>query len=118
VPLFACQGAVADALAGGTSPSACLPNRLSNADAAAATMAQEGWRALVPDATFRSGILLLEAERPAARRAEAQAVRAAFHSRGVSLTAYDGGMIRLSMPDRALKEADLVLLRDASRSIA
>lgn len=118
VPLFACQGAVADALAGGTCPCARLPQRLLNADVTAEMMAQEGWRPLVPDDGFRSGILLLQAERPATRRVEAQVVRTAFHSRGVSLTAYEGGLIRLSMPDRTLNETDSMLLRNASRSVA
>lgn len=116
--LFATQGAVQDAMAEGVCSPTRLPERLRNAAVVADLMAQEGWRPLVPDVELRSGILLLQAERPVTRQAEALAVRAAFHRQGVSLTAYEDGLIRLSMPYRPLDDADRSLLRNAARSVA
>jgi hypothetical protein len=115
--LFACQGAADDALAAAVTPPDLLPKRLSNRTAAADAALAAGWRPLRPGAAFRSGILLLEAERNSARQASAEELREAFYSRGVALTAYPDGVIRLSMPEDGWRPGELEHLQTALRQI-
>jgi hypothetical protein len=88
---------VADALEE-QGPSCCLPRRLDSLAAAAGVAAASGWQPLLPPPAFRTGILLLQAEREEKRGQSATELRHGFSERGVALTAYDGGMARLSMP--------------------
>jgi len=117
-PLFSCQGAAGDALAGAISPAGHLPRRLENLTAAAEVVAGTGWRAILPDASLRSGILLLESERDGLREASADSLRYAFHDRGVSLTAYEGGRVRVSMPPRPWSATELKVLKGACTNVA
>lgn len=117
-PVFACQGAVADALAEPRPPADALPCRLANADTAAEVAAAAGWTPDRPGPGFRSGILLLAPERPAVRELSGPAVRAAFDDRGVTVTGYDGGRIRLSMPPTGWSAGELDHLGYALRAVA
>jgi hypothetical protein len=111
-PLFACQGAAADAA------NADRTARTRNLDRLTGLAVGTGWRPLSPEPAFRSGILLLQAERPAVRRADPAALRAAFQDHGTALTAYGGGLIRLSMPDAGWQEQELDALRSTLRATA
>jgi hypothetical protein len=114
--LFSCQGAVADALEEPRLPSHCLPRRLDCLTSAASMAASFGWQPLLPPPAFRTGILLLQAERETRRVLPATHTRHAFSERGVALTAYDGGIIRLSMPAQGWKPGELDHLQGALRS--
>ena len=116
--LFSCQGAVVDALAVPRGPVASLPGRLENLSVAADFAASCGWRPLLPRPEFQTGILLLEAERSRTKGASAEVVRSAFYDRGVALTAYGEGLIRLSMPDAGWQSGEAEHLRAALRSVA
>jgi len=111
-PLVACCGASADAAR--TDRSVRYGNRERAVEAAEGT----GWLPVLPAPAFRGGILLLRAERPRARRADPRAVRAAFHDRGVVLTAYENGFARLSMPNAVWRPDELETLRSALQATA
>jgi Aminotransferase class-V len=114
--LFSCQGAVADAPGMGR-PTSLLTSRLENQDQAAGVAESTGWRPLLPCPALRTGILLLEAARDAKRKAVSAAeVRSAFYRQGVALTAYEEGMIRLSMPEAGWGPGELDHLAAALRS--
>ena len=72
-----------------------------------------GWRPLRPDTALRTGILLLEASAADTRTAPADAVRTAFRTAGVALSAYPGGRIRVSLPERPLESSQFDHLRRA-----
>jgi len=114
--MFSCQGAVADALEETHVPSRCLPQRLDSLMTAANVASASGWRPMLPPPAFRTGILLLQAEREKKRGAAAAEMRHAFSERGVALTAYDGGFVRLSMPAEAWRPGELDQLRVALRA--
>jgi selenocysteine lyase/cysteine desulfurase len=113
--LFACQGAVADAVAGGCDS---LPRRLANALALGAAAVQAGWRPLLPQPAFRTGIFLLQAERQEKREVAAEDIRSAFFERGVALTAYEAGIVRLSMPVNAWRPGEVEHLAAVLRAVA
>ena len=105
--MFSCQGAVEDALEETRIPSRCLPQRLDSLMTAASVAEASGWRLLLPPPAFRTGILLLQAEREKKKGATATELRHAFSERGVAITAYDGGFVRLSMPAEAWRPGEL-----------
>ena len=117
-PLFSCQGAVSDALASGASPAAQLAGRSRNLSTAADLANRSGWSPLLADPSLRSGILLLRAEREITRSIDAPCLRDAFGDEGVALTAYEDGLLRLSMPEEALRPEHLKWLGRALRRIA
>lgn len=114
--LFSCQGAVADALEEPRTPSRSLPRRLDSLTVAAGVAAASGWQPLLPPPAFRTGILLLQAERETSRALPATHLRHAFSERGVALTAYDGGVVRLSMPAQGWQPGELERLQGALRA--
>jgi selenocysteine lyase/cysteine desulfurase len=116
--LFSCRGALADALEGACDPSHCLPHRLNSLSAAADVAAASGWRPLLPPPAFRTGILLLQAERERTRAVPAEALRSAFYEQGVAVTAYDGGLVRLSMPSSPWQPGEIDCLGGALASLA
>ncbi|MCI0457461.1 MAG: aminotransferase class V-fold PLP-dependent enzyme [Gemmataceae bacterium] len=112
-PLFSCRGALADT--DRPSPEAALSfrQRLANARRVVEVSRGTAWRALLPDASFRSGILLLQSERADVCQAPPEAMRAAFHNQGLALTAYHEGLIRLSMPALPWHDDELQRIQNA-----
>jgi len=54
------------------------------------------WSPLAPHESLRSGILLLQARSPLLKREAPEAIRGRFQERGITLTAYEGSVLRLS----------------------
>jgi selenocysteine lyase/cysteine desulfurase len=117
-PLISCQGAVADIARPAAEEVLSFSHRLANASAVAELARGNSWRPLLPDAPFRSGILLLRCERPEAAQASPEALRASFHKQGLALTAYSGGIIRLSMPSTAWRAEQLQVIRTSLEKVA
>jgi hypothetical protein len=118
LPLFTCQGAASDAMMPAGDVRAVLGARLRNADVAASLARAAGWVPLVSDPSLRTGILLLRAERAATRSRRPVEIREAFYERGVALTAYEGGLIRLSMPEVPWQPGEVEHLGAALRSVS
>lgn len=116
--LFSCQGAVSDALRTERGGDGDLAVRLQNATKVADLAVDTGWSPRRPHATLCSGILLLQANRRSARRRAADEARTAFQEQGIILTAYEGGMVRLSMPASPFQPQELEFLRTALRRVA
>jgi hypothetical protein len=104
-PLFTGHGAAGEAVC--SPPSDRFAARVANAERAGESARGAGWEPLRPDRRLRSGILLLRPLRPEARARPAGVTRAAFAAAGVVLTAYEGGLVRLSMPDAPWSGQDL-----------
>jgi selenocysteine lyase/cysteine desulfurase len=116
IPLFTCQGAATDALARTASLSGMLELRRQNV-VQVATMAEScGWRPVLAAEPFRTGILILQAGRAAIQQRSPLELRRTFADKGVALTAYEGGMVRLSVPDTEWRDTDIDQLRRALRS--
>ncbi len=118
VPLITCRGAVEDETRARADSPGRQRQRLDNLRATVDRVRSTGWEPLLPDPALRSGILLLRAERPAVRGLTPETVRSAFQDASVALTAYPGGYVRVSMPDRCWAEDELVHLEAAFRKNA
>jgi selenocysteine lyase/cysteine desulfurase len=92
--------------------------RLKNAATVTGLAAGTGWTPVAIQASVRSAILLLRARGREVGEAPAGAVRRRFLDRGVVLTSYEGGWIRLSMPETPLDAAERNLLRRSLRDRA
>lgn len=112
-PMFSCRGALTDLCKQQVQSRHATVNRRWNSDRVASVVDGTGWMPLRPTESLRTGILLLQNERPATRRSCPDSVRQAFQNSGLILTAYDDGIIRLSMPDAALSRHDLDHIREA-----
>jgi hypothetical protein len=118
LPLFTCQGAAADALAASDGAEKALAKRLCNADLAATAAEAAGWRPLVVGPPLRTGILLLRPEREEARCRPPEVTRVGFYERGVTLTTYEGGLVRLSLPANPWGSEERSCLEAALRALA
>jgi len=88
-----------------------LSGRIANADRLLSRLGDAGCRPHMPAATLRSGILLLQPN-GRARQLPASALRRRLHERGIAATAYDRGLLRLSMPRDTLSAEGLEHLRN------
>jgi selenocysteine lyase/cysteine desulfurase len=114
--LFSCQGAADDALTTVTGAASYLATRLQNLVVARGLAEESGWQPLLPCSSLQTGILLLEAERETTRELPVEQLRSSLYSRGVVVTAYDHGRIRLSMPNVPWRPAETEKLRAALRA--
>jgi hypothetical protein len=111
--LFPCAAAVADGLSAGRSAGQRFADLVGAARQLEAVSAETAWTPLVPDPGLRSGILLLRNDTPAVRGATAGEIRRRFQERGVALTAYGNGTVRLSAPTSPWRPPDAGRLREA-----
>ncbi|HEX8203678.1 MAG TPA: aminotransferase class V-fold PLP-dependent enzyme [Isosphaeraceae bacterium] len=111
--LFSSRGAVADVLGAGRPPADVFAVRRDGVRRLAEMARGEGWLPLLPEAALRSGILLLQAKAPETHSASPIALRSAFAGRGIALTAYASGLVRLSMPALPLSGREVDRLRSA-----
>jgi hypothetical protein len=67
-----------------------------------------GWEARLPHRPLRSGVMLLKpSERKGLGFVRGERLRQRASELGVALSGYDGGMVRLSMPDQPLTDQQL-----------
>jgi hypothetical protein len=98
VPLFTSMASAGHHLDMGESEREAFEGRITNGDELSAAAAETHWLPLRSDRTLRTGILLLEPRNAAAERRPPALVRNAFQARGITLSAYPGGAVRLSLP--------------------
>lgn len=110
--LFPCAAAVADLMGEGGAQGR-FERFVGRAREMEEITAQTTWKPVVPAECFRSGIVLLQSQRPGVRAAGAEQVRRCFQEQGVALTAYGDGIIRLSAPQQPLGSQDVDRLRSA-----
>jgi selenocysteine lyase/cysteine desulfurase len=118
VPLFTCQGAAAEALDRLLSPAAVLPARQRNLNALASAAAGCGWVPRLPSVSFQTGILLLQGERKKVQDHSASVLRETFARNGVALTAYESGLVRLSIPADEWQPGEMDHLSAVLRAVA
>lgn len=116
--LFTCQAAAADATPACPQARQLFGVRLSNLVRAAEVAVESGWSPLLPAAPLQSGILLARVEAADARERTCRETRVGFAAQGVILTAYEGGVIRMSMPGRPWSDGELCHLSRALCQLA
>jgi selenocysteine lyase/cysteine desulfurase len=117
-PLFSCQGAVAEQLSLGEGERLTRQkNRIENREHASRTAKALDWSPVALPSTLRSGILMLRAENSNLARQEPETLRELFRDHAISLTAYSGGLIRLSMPSTLWTNNELSHLDEGLRAV-
>ena len=106
--LFTCRAALAEFTDSPLEVANRLDQRIANANRVRALAAQLGWKVL--PSLLPSGIVMLQASRTTVREAEPTCVREYFALLNVSVSTYQQGVIRLSMPLQPLHHGDLDLL--------
>jgi selenocysteine lyase/cysteine desulfurase len=116
-PLFTAQGAIEDATSVDESSVKFLDERLGNRETASQLAQRTDWQPISPDPSLRTGILMLRPENPAIARQQPDTLREAFRDRGISLSTYPEGLLRLSMPATPFTGNELMQLSDGLRSV-
>jgi len=116
LPLFACAAAVAGQLNVQVYASRRLEYQFENGRQLDVLSADTSWRTLFPGPEFRSGVVLMQHQDPSVRGLEPDRIRSQFRDRGVTLSAYERGIIRLSMPTRPWSAEELHVLHAALMS--
>ena len=96
-PLFSCRGALEDQFTDGPLAGR-LRRRLANADLVRRIARMTAWKPLMPMEEFRSASVLLQSTSAAVRKLAPDQLRSLFHDRGIALTSYTAGVVRLAMP--------------------
>ncbi len=91
--------------------------RRSNAESIADLSENSPWKQIAPAAEFQSAVVMLEATSSQTRGIPAQTLRTAFQQQGISLSAYHGGQIRLSMPETPLSKTELHRIQAALHAV-
>lgn len=117
-PLLACCGALHDFDDPKRGVDVSLHYQLSNAEIVRALAEATGWTPLLPAADQRTGIVLLQSSHPECQSLSAEALRRRMQQSGITATAYDAGVVRLSMPRSELRPADDHALHSALQRLA
>lgn len=108
-PLFSAFGAQENA----KQPTAdSVKAQMQNARKVIRIAERTGWYAEMPENAFRCGILLLQLPKQQ-RQIPASQLQQVFSDQSTFLTAYDRGMVRLSLPTEPLSAEDLERLECA-----
>lgn len=113
--LFSCYGATLDAA---EERESVFQQRRANADRIVEVSQETDWCVASPSPEFQSAVVMLEATASAVRELPAKTLRTAFEQQGLSLSAYPGGRIRLSMPEVPLADCHLNQIRKALHAVS
>lgn len=109
--LFTCQGALVDAGEGTEAVSQRLTSRCINSARVKQLVAESGWRELPAAVGSASGMTVVQ--HFTQNEVTGEQLRRAFIVFGIALTAYDGGVVRVSMPPARLLDSSVSLLHRA-----
>ena len=108
-PFFSCRGALEDQFIEGPLVGR-FRRRLANAEMVRRIAKMTGWTPLIPDEKFRSASVLLRPTSPIVRGWNPAILRERFHAKGIALTCYSHGLIRLSMPSDPFQSSQAGML--------
>ena len=108
-PLITCDAATQDALATPNDPTGVFDSRQRVIDFARL----QGWRCVSPPYEMQSKIVLFDHGDRRIAECSPEELRRQFCAKGVALTAYSGGMLRVSLPESAMSQAQSATLQAA-----
>jgi selenocysteine lyase/cysteine desulfurase len=112
-PLFTTAAAVSRIWQSPLGRIEAFDRQVANTDCVAEAADSIGWQPVRPAAALRSGILLLQAKRRETRSAPPDTLRLAFRHWGLAVSAYVGGLIRMSFLADTLAAPGLSQVRSA-----
>jgi hypothetical protein len=105
VPLFTAAGAVSDHWTRRRDLGRSLRRRQANAERIAKAAVCRQWQPLRSVQSMGSGVLLLQAARPDFRRLPPGELRDRLCNAGLVVSAYRGGLVRLSLPEEMMTDS-------------
>ena len=112
-PLFAARGAIHD-----LRHQRLHPLRFPDAEPIRRIIREQpNWHSVESHRSLRSMMLLVRTRRDSLRRVSSQTLRAMFGRAGISVTAYPGGHLRLSMPVTGMRRDEFDRLESALRRV-
>jgi hypothetical protein len=115
--LITTQAAIEDSDVNPSAHRASFRQRITNGQTASELAMQTDWQTISPVAELRTGILMLRSDNPGLARQHPDTLREAFRDRGISLSTYPDGLLRLSMPAKPFTSDELSQLSDGLRSV-
>ncbi|MBC7816281.1 MAG: hypothetical protein IAG10_05255 [Planctomycetaceae bacterium] len=117
-PLLTCCGALHEFDGQECGLEELLHYQLTNAEVVRSLAGAAGWRPLLSASDQRTGIVLMQSEEPAIRSLSVETLRRRMQQSGITATAYEAGIIRLSMPRTELKPEDFNGIRSALQHLS
>ena len=116
-PLFSARAALADHLRSDSALKESFGNRVHNVHQVAAAAADVGWRVQAAYGRHDSGILRLRAPSITHVACSKGRYERLFAEAGLTVTCYEGGVVRLSMPDVLLSDSQVEQIASALHSV-
>ncbi len=95
-----------------------ISGRLHSVNSIVQATAGTAWKPVEPDASLRSGIVLLRSLSATIQSLDSDALRSRFRDHGIALSTYDHGLIRISAPGDQFCQNETDSLCNAFRCIA
>ena len=118
VPMLAANAALSSGQADPVITEQEFAQRLNNLDEAAACLSDSSWCPVSLNQTTRSAIMLATANHASVRQAAPDTLQTHFRNHGIALSAYQGGLLRLSMPSGILQQNYLEFLSSAFQTVS
>ncbi|MBI1310086.1 aminotransferase class V-fold PLP-dependent enzyme [bacterium] len=97
-PLFSANAAIRSPRIDADSLQQQSSRRLDNVDAIVRATASTAWKPVEPDASLRTGIVLMRSSSRSIQSLDSDALRSRFRDHGIALSTYDRGLVRISAP--------------------
>ena len=97
-PLFSANAAIRSPRMDADSLQQQISQRLHNVDSILQATVGTAWKPVEPDASLRSGIVLMRSSSRNIKSLDCDVLRSRFRNHGIALSTYDHGLVRISAP--------------------
>lgn len=117
VPMLAANAALSSGHAAPMNSRSEFSQRLANSDRAAECLSGSSWSPVRLNDTTRSAILLAATNHASIQQLAPDTLQSYFRNHGIALSAYQGGLLRMSMPLENMQQSHLDSISNAFHAI-
>lgn len=118
VPMLAASAALSSGQAAPVNSQSEFSQRLVNSDRAAECLSGSSWSPVRLSQSARSAILLAASNHAAVQQTAPDTLQTHFRNHGIALSAYQGGLLRMSMPLAIMQQSHLDFLSSAFHAVS
>ena len=118
VPMLAAYAALSTGQAAPVNSQTEFSQRLANSDRAAECLSGSSWSPVRLNQTTRSAILLASSNHASIQQMAPDTLQSHFRNHGIALSAYPGGLLRMSMPLAIMQQSHLDFLSSAFHAVS